>query len=357
MKRKVVFSIILVILIVAMAACAPSAPDTSDDTAANTPAAVDDQTTDTAGDVATPDAVVDTAEPLLVGLSLNGMDEANIQIRDQIEAVVTAAGAEFVYTEAQNNVQTQLDNVDTLITKQCDVIIIKAIDTDALAPAVDACYAANIPVVDMLGIASDKTSVVLNFDQTPGGEILAGYISDLLDANPDLVLNIGYIWGFKGAPPVQQRFDGVFNNLTEYMDAGRVNILDEQEASFDTNLAMNVTEDWLQKFADMNCIISTADNMAVGAVNVLLANNENMDDWYVIGFDCRELADAINDGSAEASVWMDMGKVGTILAENALEVAGQGNMPQKVVDAGNMGVWALVTKDNVQEIFGDALQQ
>jgi ABC-type sugar transport system substrate-binding protein len=51
----------------------------------------------------------------------------------------------------------------------------------------------------------------------------------------------------------------------------RVIILDEKYGDWDTEKAMNITEDWLQSQPDMNYICAANDIMALGASNALVA--------------------------------------------------------------------------------------
>lgn len=350
------YAIIMVLLLVSLllfTACkqSPEAETTAAETAKEVETTVEETSQ---ADITEEIQSSETEKPLLIGLSLSSMDEFMRQVLNVFTEEAEAIGAEIAYTEAQNEVQKQINDIEALIARQCDIIFIRALDADGLVTAVDSCAEAGIPTFEIggIGVNTDNLSGMVTISQTQGAEITAEFISGILEKDPDLKLKVGYIWGWKGIPFIDERYYGIFNNLQEYIDSGRVTILDEQVANFNTNEAMNVVENWLQKFQDMNCIITEGDNMAIGAVNVLKAANVDFSDWYIIGFDIRELADPIREGTATGSVFMNTDLISKLSFEYGMKLL-EGEEYTEPIDLGNVeDMWIMVFKGNIDEVLG-----
>ena len=55
----------------------------------------------------------------------------------------TARGYDVLLTNAESDTQKQITDVEDLISRSCDVILIQPIDKEAVAPAIDACKKAD----------------------------------------------------------------------------------------------------------------------------------------------------------------------------------------------------------------------
>ena len=63
----------------------------------------------------------------------------------------------------------------------------------------------------------------------------------------------------------------------------RVKLIETQYCDWSTDRAMSTVEDWLQRYPEMNCIITASDDMGLGACNALNAAGKS--GWYVGGVD------------------------------------------------------------------------
>ncbi len=247
----------------------------------------------------------------LIGFSNASSDEYSTLIWNICEPYIQEHGYDAILTSADSSGEKQLSDIEDLITKGCDLIYIRAWDADAIIPAVEACVEAGIPtVIADYPVNTDKGSLYFTIDQTGYGVVQAEYLESLLEADPDLVLNICYLWGSFTFAPAQQRRDGVIETLRAdgYMDDGRVVVLDEQSIEMDGSKVMSKCEDWLTRFPDANCFIGANDDIAYGIGSTLKAAGYQINkDAWVLGIEGTEVGlNGIQEETISATVTFDL---------------------------------------------------
>ena len=231
----------------------------------------------------------------VIGFSNASADEYGMVVYNIFNDYCVSKGYEVVHISADNSGEKQLSDIEDMITMGVDMVYIRAWDPDAIVPAIEACVDAGIPtVIADYPVNTDKASLYFTIDQTGYGVAQANYVVDLLEKNPDLVINLCYLWGSFNFPPAQLRRDGVINTLQPYIDKGRVNFLDEQSIEMDGSKVMSKTEDWITRFPDANCFIGANDDIADGMANTLMAAGYTInEDAWVLGIDGTDVG--IND--------------------------------------------------------------
>lgn len=255
-----------------------------------------------------------------IGLSMNLINTSQQEWLDFFLAAAESQGIQVEYTNADADMNKQIDDIESLIALECDAIIVRAVDPDGILPAIQQCEDAGIPV-----IASDypvneeaKTAGVLSVSQYEAGAVQGKWLAEMLETTPDLKLQVGYLWGSMTMQDAQDRYNGVMEQLKSYVEEGRVTILDEQLANFKSDDATTVVDSWVLKHEEMNCIIAQNDEMANGAIQALKAANEDADQWYVLGINGTAIGvQNIADGWCRATVYT----ANQVIAEKALEMA------------------------------------
>lgn len=225
-----------------------------------------------------------TADKIVIGLSLTEVTDNTTQYQQAYEAAAAEAGVEIIVTNAKGSVDTQLGDIETLITREVDVIHIRPLDPDGIVPAIESAQEAGIPVLVSEYDINCDVDCYLYATQNVCGALQAQTLIEKLEADPDLKLNVGYLWGSKArGSSVQQRYAGFMDAMQSYIDAGRVVIQEEQEANFKSDEANTFVEDWLQRHPDMNCIVAQNDEMANGAIQALKTNGKDFESFFVLG--------------------------------------------------------------------------
>lgn len=269
-------------------------------------------------------------ETILLGFASNASDENMNKQADEFckyaeewNAAGNTPKVETAVTVAEASVDKQLSDVDALIEMGCDVIYLNAVDLEGLVPAVDACNAAGVKIMETRGMTYEGIDVFLNgADEIMMAEMAFEWYDKLLTENPDLTLKMGLIYGLAAQSAQLIRVDHCVEMLQEkYGD--RIEVLASMPCDWDAQKAMECMENWYQRFAgEMNCIIAAGAMMACGAAQALIGAAEDMNNWIITTTDATaDVLYAINEGQVDMTVGIDAGAQGRICCDLAIKVA------------------------------------
>lgn len=218
-------------------------------------------------------------------------------------------GYKLVILDSQNDPSKELNNVQDLIVKKVDVILINPTDSDAVANAVKRANKAGIPVVT-LDRSSNGGKVVSHVasDNVAGGEMAAKYIVSKLGKNFSIV----ELEGIPGASATRQRGEG----FHKVIDAEKgIKVASKQTANFDRTQALNVMQNILQAHPNIDAVFAHNDEMALGASRAIKRSNKKI---MIVGFDAIYGARvAIKKGAMAATVAQKPGVIGSTGVEIA----------------------------------------
>lgn len=132
---------------------------------------------------------------------------------------------------ANDSVPTQVAQIENLITKQADVIVIAPIDGEALTDVVNKANKQGIPVIayDRLIMNAKGVSYYATFDNEKVGELQGQYIVDQLNlTKTNQRFNIEL---FAGAPDDNNArffYSGAMSVLQPYIDKGQLTVRSQQ---------------------------------------------------------------------------------------------------------------------------------
>lgn len=175
-------------------------------------------------------------------------------VKEQLEADGFTVDLQF----ANDDIPTQTQQIDQMITNGANYLIIGSIDGTALSSQLEAAGAANIPVIsyDRLIRDSENVDFYVSFDNYKVGvaqatALLHGLgITDAegnkLDDAPEGPLNIEI---FAGSPDDNNAgffFDGAMDTLKPYLDDGTL-VVKSGQTSFDQAATLRWSQDLAQK--------------------------------------------------------------------------------------------------------------
>ena len=334
MKKKLVSMVLTTAMVASMlVGCGSSADST--ETAAPADTATEEAAADT---TATDDAAADTAtvesNGTKVGVSMPTKDlQRWNQDGTNMEAQLEAAGYEVDLQYASNDVQTQVSQIENMISSGANVLVIAAIEGSSLGEALDMAKSANIPVIayDRLLMNSDAVSYYATFDNYMVGTKQGQYIVDTLDLdNADGPFNLEITAGDPGDNNAGYFYNGAMDVLKPYIDEGKLVVVSGQ-TSFDecatptwaTETAQSRAENILSSnYADGTQIdvwLCSNDSTALGVENALAANY-NGEYPIVTGQDCdKENVKNMIAGKQSMSIFKDT----RTLASQVVKMVGQ----------------------------------
>ncbi|MCD7725055.1 MAG: sugar-binding protein [Clostridiales bacterium] len=250
-----------------------------------------------------------------------------------MQSELEAAGYEVDLQYASNDVQTQVSQIENMISGGAQVLVIAAIEGSSLGEALDMAKAADIPVIayDRLLMNSDAVSYYATFDNYMVGTKQGEYIVDALDLdNADGPFNMEITAGDPGDNNAGYFYNGAMDVLNPYIEEGKLVVVSGQ-TSFDevatptwaTETAQSRAENILSSnYADgtqLDVWLCSNDSTALGVENALAANY-NGEYPIITGQDCDiENVKNMIAGKQSMSIFKDT----RTLASQVVKMVGQ----------------------------------
>jgi inositol transport system substrate-binding protein len=176
-------------------------------------------------------------------------------------------GVELVLLWAGGNQEKQVKDIEDLIQRKVDGIVMGPVQQAGSTVAVDAVAEANIPIVTFGRRSnSKKANAEVFYNEEQFG---INQVQQIAKDFPNGA-NIVYLFGPVGAGyAIQQYEDGFLKELKKYP---KLKLLDTYKHENDTTaLGMKNAEDALIRFSDINVFASCNDDMGFGAIRAIEA--------------------------------------------------------------------------------------
>ena len=219
-----------------------------------------------------------------------------IHLRDNVLDEAKALDVEIIAMDAEDVAAKQMSIVEDFIARQVDGVLISPIGADSLVPAVEALNNATIPVATVdRKVSGGQVLVHVGADNVEGGRAAARYITERLGGKGKVI----ELEGTPGASPAIDRKTG----FHEVIDPSGLEVVASQTANFQRANGQSVMENLLQVHQDFQAVYAANDEMMLGALEALEANNVDASRVVTVGYDA--IPDAIRyirAGRLDASV-------------------------------------------------------
>jgi ribose transport system substrate-binding protein len=245
------------------------------------------------------------------------------------------------------NVARQVSQFEDLMANKMDAIMMVPGTTATGVAQVDQAVARGIPVVNV-NIMSDNTKVIgrIRSDDYEMGRLQGEYIVKALNGKGNVVM----LSGVSGNSAFIMRAKGFQEYVAKHPG---IKVLSEQWTPNATDRALKVMEDWTQAFPKIDAVFSGADRLAIGAVQVLLAQGKKPGQVIVTTVDYNDDTEKlVREGWISASMVQTpvlMGRWGIRVGVLALE---KKPIPEKLFTP-----TYVVTKENADTVDISAVRQ
>lgn len=301
--------------------------------------------TDTGGDTETGDTGTATdagaTEGGTVGLALSTLENPFfVTLRDGAQQAADEAGLELLVSDAQDDAQTQANDLQNFVSQGVDVIVVNPVDSAAVVPSIEAANEAGIPVVTVdRGADGGEIASHIASDNVLGGQLAGEYLFEQIGGAG----NVAMLEGVPGTSAARDRGEGFTNALDEAAD---VELVANQTANFNREEGFTVAQNILQSNPELDGIFAQNDEMALGAVEAAREAGV-LEDLVIVGFDATDDAlAAIEAGEMAATVAQQPAVLGARGIETAAAI-----IAGDEVDAEQPVEVQLVTADNVGEFI------
>jgi ribose transport system substrate-binding protein len=203
----------------------------------------------------------------------------------------------LIITNGEDNAGKQVSDVESLIAKDVDILLISPVTADALTPVVKQVMDAGIPVVTMDRKVNTDVTLHIGADNKKIGEAAAKFVCDKLAGKGNVI----EIQGTAGASATVDRHDYFHSTLKS--QCPDVKVIADQVANYTREPALKFMEDMIQRFGpgEFQVVYAHNDEMALGAVTALEAA-DRLKEVLVVGIDGQNTAyDAIKEGKMAAT--------------------------------------------------------
>ena len=358
-QPKTLFTVVLLVLIAALlASCgAPAAQQTPEPQA---PAAEATQPAAPAAEATQPAAPAEGGQegPFTIGVSNSFVGSEYrtqmIDVLEEVNAEFQAQGLtnDLVIESATTDVAGQIQQIQNLINRGVDAIIVNPGDVEGLNATLEEAVNQGIVVIAIDQEIGAEGVYNVAIDQKEWATISARWLAEKLGGQGDIVL----IEGFVGHPANVARMEGVEEVLSEFPD---INVVGRDSGMWDEATGQQVMSNFLASFPNLDGYW-TQDGMAIGAFQAVQA--ANLEEW----------PQPVGEGRvAFLKLWAEALETQpdfeTIAVANPPGVAGSGLriavelLQGRQVDSSKLaGPWGntlympipvVVTKDNFQQVY------
>ena len=262
----------------------------------------------------------------------------------------SALKVKCVETDAVNDTDKELKNVESMMAKGIDCLAFEAASLKASVASLEAAAKKKVPVVQFNGKAEGGTYVTfVGSEQPDSGAQLAVYLADLYKKLGKPHLKGIYLHGVAGQVTDIARNDGLKNGLKAANLTDKFTFV-EQHADYDRGKAQSVTESLLTKDKNYDFIVANNDDMILGALQVV-RQFKLVGKIHMAGVDgLPEALEAIKKGELDATVFQDPegqgggGVWGCYLALSNVKLPKDILIPFKLVTKANVDDFLAIAK-------------
>ncbi|MGW0857019.1 sugar ABC transporter substrate-binding protein [Streptomyces sp. NPDC002690] len=263
-------------------------------------------------------------------------------LQKAVERTAKGSGARLLLANSQQEAGKELSNIEDMITRGVDALVVQTVNVDALEGAVARAKSAGVPIY-LTSVATEDVSGILGaavVDLHRLGELDAGWVAKDAGGKP---VRVGVVAGAPGAAS-----DFMVSGFTEALPAN-AEVVANQPAMFNPVKAQDVAQNMIQAHPDLDYAFVANEEMALavrktfdaaGAHDVRIVTENGTDAGLA----------AIRDGRLSATVANSPKVIGETAVTRTLALLdGEGPGNGKTTDKITAIPLTMVTAENADE--------
>jgi len=223
-------------------------------------------------------------------------------------------GMTFYSTNAQDDMVKQIADVEDMLARGIDLLILNPKDPKGLIPATKAATDAGVPVIiidsSIDPLADFVTTIQSN--NLRNGELIGEWLVKEMESKP---IKMALISGTQGNPVGKERRQGVFRGIIEQQlrseSASGFDIVAQGWGNWTHEGGLEAMEDILVAHPDINVLLGENDSMTLGAIEAI-KEADKMEDILIL---------AAAYGQKEALKLIQTGEYGATGSNNPVVIA------------------------------------
>ena len=246
-----------------------------------------------------------------VGFSISTLNNPFfVSLSEGAKAEAEKQGVKLVVVDAGDDAAKQTNDIEDLISRNVSVLIVNPVDSDAVAPAVQNAVSKGIKVISVDRVVNGvEVDCQIASDNAAGAKMATEYLVELIGEGA----KAAELEGVPGASATIDRGAGFHEAADKNLD-----VVASQTANFNRAEGMNVMENILQSCPEVKGVFAHNDEMALGAVEAVLASGK---DIKIVGFDATDDAvAAVKSGKMAATVAQKPELMGETAVQTAMKL-------------------------------------
>lgn len=206
---------------------------------------------------------------LRIGLSFQELDNPYFAVmKEAFDEAGHSIGAELFVTDARHDVTKQINDIEDLVQKGIDILLINPTDTVGVESAVREAKKAGVVVVAVDAQANGPVDAFVGSKNYEAGRLAGEYLGRVLEGR-------GRVAILDGIPvvPILERVRGFKDAIAKYPG---LELVDVQNGRQERSVALTVTENMIQSHPDLNGLFSVNDGGALGALAAIEASGRDI---------------------------------------------------------------------------------
>ncbi len=173
---------------------------------------------------------------------------------------------ELLFATADDSDERQVQQIDSLVKKGIDLLIVAPNQVATISPAIDRAYDKGIPVIVFeRKTNSKKYTAYMGADNYEMGRIMGEYVATRLKGEGNVV----EVMGLKGSSPAIERHNGFKTALDRYPD---IHITATLQGDWTEHTAYEIMKEWLaaNQGQQVDLVFGMNDRSAMGARRAIL---------------------------------------------------------------------------------------
>lgn len=246
-----------------------------------------------------------------VGFSVSTLNNPFfVSLSEGAKAEAEKQGVKLVVVDAGDDAAKQTNDIEDLISRNVSVLIVNPVDSDAVAPAVQNAVSKGIKVISVDRVVNGvEVDCQIASDNAAGAKMATEYLVELIGEGA----KAAELEGVPGASATIDRGAGFHEAADKNLD-----VVASHTANFNRAEGMNVMENILQSCPEVKGVFAHNDEMALGAVEAVLASGK---DIKIVGFDATDDAvAAVKSGKMAATVAQKPDLMGETAVQTAMKL-------------------------------------
>ena len=214
-------------------------------------------------------AIPAAAAPLKIGMSFQELNNPYfVTMKQALEEAAASVGATVIITDARHDVAKQISDVEDMIQKKIDILLLNPTDSTGVEGAVKSAKAAGLVVAAVDANAKGPVDTFVGSKNYDAGVMACEYRGKALGGKGDVAI-------LDGIPvvPILERVRGCKDALAKFPG---MKIVTTQNGKQERDQALAVTENMIQANPNLKGIFSVNDGGAMGSLAAIEASGKDI---------------------------------------------------------------------------------